>query len=187
MFAHHRIQRRKFLHWTLSAFFLSTVPWYWSCRRTTGKSKRELWLALAGTLFPGQPDVRQTGFYRHLRFVVSDKNYDPDIRRSLIDGFEQFEQFIHNKIPGFARLSFEKRSDWLKRYIRSNPQAENWLARVLTVIWEATLLDPHYGVNKKMIGWKWLHHPFGHPRPDATADYFSLLRKRQKSETIQRL
>ncbi len=187
MFAPQSIQRRKFLQWMLSAFFVSAVPWCWACRRTTGKNSQALWLALADTLFPDHPDIRQIGFYHHLRFVLSDRNYDPDIRRNLLDGFKQFEQFINNKIPGFARLSLEKRSDWLSRYIQSNPQAENWLSRVLAVVWEATLLDPHYGINQKMSGWKWLHHSFGQPRPDSAADYFSLLRNRQKSETIHRL
>ncbi len=187
MFAHQRIPRRKFLRWTLSAFFFSALPWCSACSRTSSKNEQKLWEALAGTLFPGSPGIEQIGFYHHLKFVLSDNNYDPDIRRALTGGFRDFQGFVRKNVPDFTKLPLKKRHHWLKTYIRTNDDAENWLARVLTVIWEATLLDPHYGINKKMIGWKWLHHAYGHPRPDNSADYFDLLRKRRQSETIRTL
>ena len=186
MFAHHRIPRRKFLHWLLSAFFLSAIPWCWACRRTT-KNNRELWSALANTLFPGSPNIEQISFYHHLKFVLSDSNYDPDIRLAIFEGFENFTQFVQQKAPTFAKMPLEKRNQWLSTYVQTTDGAEKWLAHILTLVWEAALLDPHYGVNQKMITWKWLHHPHGTPRPDISTDYFALLKKRDEYKIYKKL
>jgi len=37
---------------------------------------------------------------------------------------------------------------------------------MLTLIFEALLLDPIYGVNTNNIGWNWLNHDPGVPRPN---------------------
>jgi len=45
---------------------------------------------------------------------------------------------------------------------------------VLGYIFEALLVDPVYGGNPNGIGWKWLEHQPGLPRPTADKRYFLL-------------
>ena len=48
---------------------------------------------------------------------------------------------------------------------------ENWLSTLLLYIFEALLTDPVYGGNPNGIGWKWLGHNPGLPRPTADKRY----------------
>ena len=48
----------------------------------------------------------------------------------------------------------------------SHSQAgENWLSTLIYYLTEALLLDPVYGGNPNEIGWHWLQHQAGFPRP----------------------
>ena len=52
---------------------------------------------------------------------------------------------------------------------------ERFLSRMLTLIFEALLLDPQYGGNPDGIGWQWLNHDPGSPRPKQTHLYPTIL------------
>jgi gluconate 2-dehydrogenase gamma chain len=49
-----------------------------------------------------------------------------------------------------------------------------WLSLLLYYIFEALLSDPVYGGNPGEIGWRWLEHQPGFPRPPADKIYGSL-------------
>ena len=46
-----------------------------------------------------------------------------------------------------------------------------WLSTLITYTLEALLSDPLYGGNTNGIGWKWLGHDPGNPRPSADKIY----------------
>jgi len=65
----------------------------------------------------------------------------------------------------------------MQRLLKNDPAVKELASLFINVIAEACFLDPHYGVNKEMKGWKWVNHPYGKPRPDASSDYFALIDK----------
>ena len=58
---------------------------------------------------------------------------------------------------GFVELTNELQNEVLE-LIAQSKFGENWLT-------EALMLDPYYGGNPDMIGWLWLEHRPGFPRP----------------------
>ena len=64
----------------------------------------------------------------------------------------------------YTQLTSAQREEVLKS-ISKYRWGENWIERMLTYIFEAMLGDPIYGVNKNGVGWRWLNHEAGLPRP----------------------
>jgi len=87
-------------------------------------------------------------------------------------------QFIHNGVGWLDDLSattYEKNflqldrdgREALLRDIAKSSAGDNWLSTLLLYIFEALLTDPVYGGNPGGIGWAWLEHTPGFPRPPA--------------------
>jgi len=51
-----------------------------------------------------------------------------------------------------------------------------WVSKLLTLIFEALLADPIYGGNPNNVGWEWLKHNPGTPRPKEEISYPAILK-----------
>ena len=60
------------------------------------------------------------------------------------------------------------------RQIEQSNAGQNWLSLLLTYLLEALLADPVYGGNPDGIGWQWLEHQSGFPRPPADKTWYRL-------------
>lgn len=49
--------------------------------------------------------------------------------------------------------------------ISQSRAGENWLSLLLYYLLESLTLDPIYGGNTDGMGWQWLGHQAGFPRP----------------------
>jgi len=183
--------RRKFLQRILPAVFLAPVIgqiWTGCSHPSSGvPDETQLLDALGETLFPGQPSIKRMHFSRHFRRVIDDSHFDSEARRFMRWGWGVFRRFVARQVPDFARLEVEKRHGFVQSFAEEDPANEEWLGLILEVLWESVLLDPYYGVNTHMEGWKWLHHSYGTPRPEAGADYETLVAKWSRSEIIRSL
>jgi gluconate 2-dehydrogenase gamma chain len=55
--------------------------------------------------------------------------------------------------------------DEVLRAIASSTAGDRWLNVIMSYVLEALLSDPVYGGNPQGIGWQWLQHQPGFPRP----------------------
>lgn len=117
---------------------------------------------------PGAPDINSI---EYLEFVLLDPNVDEDDRNLLKNGvvwLEEASNEIHNK--SFIELvGIEK--DEVLRSIEEYNWGYRFLSLNLTYLIEALLADPIYGGNTDEIGWKWLEHTPGIPRPTDNTKY----------------
>jgi len=58
--------------------------------------------------------------------------------------------------------------------ITKSKAGRRWVSKLLSYICEALLGDPVYGGNPDGIGWKWLNHHPGFPRPPKHKRYREL-------------
>ncbi len=186
--------RRAFVIKTTSAVVFLSLPasvHLASCKSEPDKipKNRSLILTLAGIIFPDtndtSPGIREIGFARHLDFYLNDSNHDPDLQGLLIQRIEKFEKYLTKNKIRLEKLPAKAQRRLVEQMMREYDWFEKLISQIENIIIEACFLDPHYGVNKKQIGWKWVQHPFGTPRPDSRSDYFSLLQKRKKTEIIR--
>jgi gluconate 2-dehydrogenase gamma chain len=68
----------------------------------------------------------------------------------------------------------DEQQELVLRDIAESDAGENWLSTLLTYLFEALLTDPVYGGNPGGIGWKWLQHVPGFPRPPLDKRYWLL-------------
>lgn len=60
------------------------------------------------------------------------------------------------------------------RKVEGSDAGGRWLSQMMTYLIEALLSDPVYGGNKNQLGWQWLEHIPGFPRPGVDKVYFKL-------------
>lgn len=95
---------------------------------------------------------------RHPRVSYEDKLF---IKKS-VKWLDEEAQTLFNK--NYTDLSLQNRQNVLSS-IAKTKWGENFIETILIYIFEALFGDPVYGINKDEIGWKWVKHNPGLPRP----------------------
>ena len=172
------MKRRDFLKGTSAAVALSAgIP---SARAMDGGVKhgrsgqiltQAQWSTIESVqdhLLPSEPDApgaRDLNATAYLDRTLADPGFDPDIKDSLLKGIGWLEEIAQARegLP-FHQVEPARREDLLRQIAKSGA-GERWLSNLITYCMEALLADPLYGGNPNGIGWKWLGHDPGLPRP----------------------
>lgn len=165
------ISRRRFLLGLAGGSLLALFPFPKNSHGESPADTADPWEILAAVqnrLFPSEPHApgaREIQALNYLRFIVDDEKTDGEERDFILKGTQWLEAMsIDMHRQPFSVLSDEQQEELLKRITRSDA-GENWLSTLLLYIFEALLSDPVYGGNPNGIGWKWLQHQPGFPRP----------------------
>ena len=111
---------------------------------------------------PGAYDVMAD---RYLLWVLSDKRMDPEEKEYIINGIGWVDETAEeNFSKDYSQLTLSEK-EILLADISKETWGSSWLGVILTFIFEALLSDPQYGGNTDEIGWEWVHHNPGYPRP----------------------
>ena len=106
-----------------------------------------------------------------LHFALTDPEIDEDNKNLLINGISWLEEECETMYgKNFTDLSFDEKDSVLKTIEDSN-WGYRWISLNLIYIFEALLSDPIYGGNPGEIGWNWLEHAPGLPRPTKDTMY----------------
>jgi gluconate 2-dehydrogenase gamma chain len=134
--------------------------------------------SVQGILFPSDgngPGAHDIMAERYLLWVLSDIRIDPEEKEYVINGIgwvdETAEEYYFLK---YNQLS-QKQKEELIEDISKEDWGRSWLGVILNFIFEALLSDPQYGGNPDEIGWNWLDHNPGHPRPEKSLLYPEIL------------
>lgn len=144
-------------------------------------SQLEPWYTFAATqqlLFPDDgngPDAKAIHATAYLKFVLDAPDTDPADRKFILGGVDWLNRLaITRHTAVFASCETGQQENLLHEIARSQ-SGERWLSFLMTYIVEALLSDPVYGGNPDGIGWKWLQHIPGFPRPPVNKRYIDLL------------
>jgi len=149
---------------------------------TLSEKQHKLLLAVQEHLFPkgadspGAEDINALAF---LQFVIAQVDFDADSRNFIINGTQSLEESSMERFDlSFTELDFT-RKERLLRYLADHTRwGKNWLSLLLYYIFEALLSDPVYGGNPDGVGWKWLEHQPGFPRPPPGKIYTQIISRR---------
>ncbi len=121
---------------------------------------------------PGAYDVMAD---KYLQWVLSNVRMDPEEIEYIINGADWVEETaVENFSNSYLKLS-QTDKEILISQIANEPWGRSWLSVILTFIFEALLSDPQYGGNPNNIGWDWLLHNPGFPRPTELLIYPEIL------------
>ncbi len=184
------LSRRKLLKGFLAFGVLSQIPVVWSCsnvKKNISVVFSEMQLKslqiIQQILFPDDgngPGAVELKADSYLEWVLLDKRMDADDKKYIYDGFKWVDE---TAIEDFNKKFLYLNSNQQKQLIKNISQTdwgESWLSEILTYIIEALLADPQYGGNINGIGWQWLHHYPGYPRPVTKLLYGNILNTLKK-------
>ena len=180
-YINRKINRRSFLLATGvfagSVTLGSLLSYYYKSSRKRppfNKSQDKILKTLQEHLFPksnDSPGANDINALHYLHFVLTDPDIDEDNKNLLISGIDWLEEECHTTYnKSFINLSSQER-DQIFRIIEDSNWGYRWLSLNLIYIFEALLSDPIYGGNPNEIGWRWLEHAPGFPRPTADNMY----------------
>jgi gluconate 2-dehydrogenase gamma chain len=158
-----------------------SVPFLWQhwseVKALVGPDMDEQWETIERVqafLLPEEPDSPGAGSIKalpHLQWTLLDPNFDTDIKDAIVEGYQTFARnCLEQTGQKFTDLSTERQFEFMQ-YAAGQRWGERWFSRLLTYIFEALLGDPVYGINPDGIGWQWLQHKPGAPRPTLKEKY----------------
>jgi len=150
--------------------------------RTPGQPQRQTlteaqWDTIAAVqehLLPSEPDApgaREVHATAYLDRTLADPKFDPDIKGFILEGIGWLQEIAKAQDGMLFHRIRPARREELLRQIAATPAGERWLSNLVTYCLEALLADPLYGGNPGGIGWQWLGHDPGRPRPTADKIY----------------
>lgn len=182
------LSRKAFVKSLLISGAALQLPWLTSCSHKEelknveplSKEQFNILAAIQEVLFPSDgngPGASKLNAGLYVVWILNDSEQDPDENNFIIEKLDQFEEFSKEETgTSFLELNSDEQHQLVKK--ASNIKwGRTWLSRLLTLIFEALLLDPQYGSNPDGIGWKWLNHNPGSPRPTKNLLYPEILNR----------
>lgn len=141
--------------------------------------------AVQEVLFPKglqAPSASEFGATNYLLTVSIDPSFWADDLKFLQYG----TSLLMQKEPNFLTMNPQDKDQALRDFVNHSKKAENWVSLLLYYTIEALLSDPIYNGNKHELGWKWLRHHAGQPRPKTKFAVGSILsnKKEKMHETV---
>ena len=125
--------------------------------------------AVQQQLFPDDgdgPSASDINALAYLQWALTDAdNQDDGDQAFIIKGLNDLQEQSKNiHAKPFIKLNNQQQHGVLSK-LEQSELGENWISLLVYYLLEALLLDPIYGGNPNGIGWKWLEHQPGYPRP----------------------
>jgi len=135
-------------------------------------------------LFPDDgngPGTKEINAFDYIMWVLRDTlNRKPEDNDYIIEGLD-WANDTSNEVYfcEYAELDQDQKDALVELFTKLD-WGKNWSAAMLMLIFEALLLDPLYGGNTNEIGWKWLNHTAGYPRPTEANRYERIMERQMK-------
>ncbi|NOQ71669.1 MAG: hypothetical protein GQ574_06695 [Crocinitomix sp.] len=183
--------RRTFLRGALIAGALTQITAFTSCSKQL-REGNEILTAEQSTIlfdvlnifFPDDgngPSIEEINAFGYIMWVLQDtlnrKTSENDYIIEGIDWANETAEEIY--FTPFVELDQKQKEALVGKFTELN-WGKNWSSVLITLICEAVLLDPLYGGNTNEVGWEWLNHTPGFPRPTEELRYERIMEKQMK-------
>lgn len=172
--------RRNWLKITVLGLVAVQLPWLVSCDDNSSsevildgkgiltEEEIKFIFELQNSLVPKDgngPSANDVNAHNYFVWTLSGKNIPQEDRTYFIEKTQEFMMLCEAQfLRKFTNLSSQEKTSFIDKNIQSG-WTRTYISRMITVIFEAILLDPVYDVNPNEIGWNWLQHSPGMPRP----------------------
>jgi gluconate 2-dehydrogenase gamma chain len=122
---------------------------------------------------PGASDIRAIVY---LHNTLESANADTEDKTFLVKGVSWLNDHTEQNFKQtFSELDDTNKERAL-REIEQSSAGRKWLSLLINYLIEALLADPVYGGNPGGVGWKWLGHQPGFPKPPENKTWYKLAR-----------
>lgn len=128
---------------------------------------------------PGALDVNADNYFI---WLINDPRMNQRDNDFLIDKLNTInDEVIHRTGYDIEELSDDEIYDFIQEFAKEGWR-KRWTSRMLTILFEALLLDPVYNINTNEAGWKWLGFIPGSPRINKENKYPEIFEKIRENE-----
>ncbi len=184
--------RRSFIKGLLAAGITSQLGFFQACTENLEKldqldtffflEERLTLTSIVDTLFPDNnngPSVKDLNSMSHIIWSLKDQHYGFNNYEMFKNAIQKLNDLTIEEHKGrFEDLDVTHKNDILKKVAKLS-WGEDFLGRTLNYIFESLSIDPIYNVNQNSVGWDWLNHQAGYPRPEESQKYPNFLNKFQ--------
>jgi gluconate 2-dehydrogenase gamma chain len=125
-------------------------------------------------LFPSEPDspgATDINSIQYVQKLLKDPQIKDREKRLMLYGINWTNETAQELFQMQLSSLNEKEIEAVLIDLGSYKNGNRWLSNNISYILEALLSDPIYGSNTNEIGWKWLQHKEGYPRPSNENKY----------------
>lgn len=138
-------------------------------------------------LFPEDgngPGAKTIKADQYILWVLNDTQMDAYDINFITDNLTRFTKCARTEYnTDFHHLDTETQAEFIAD-LAEIKWSKKLFSRLLTLTFEALLLDPQYGGNTEKAGWQWLEHNPGYPRPSKQLVYPTILNKKMESHEV---
>jgi len=169
-----QLSRKKFIGGIIMGGILANIPFTSTIARSVGtinillQNQLSIIESVQKILYPSYgngPGARDVMADKYLLWVLSDKRMDPEEKDYIISGIAWVDETAEENYSRNYNHLTQNEKELLIADISKESWGSSWLGVILNFIFEALLSDPQYGGNSDKIGWDWVHHHLGYPRP----------------------
>jgi gluconate 2-dehydrogenase gamma chain len=184
-------RRRTFLKAALLTGALSQISFLQSCETELEKgndilSAEQLTIlkSILLILFPDDgngPSAEDINAYGYIMWVLQDTlNRKSEDNEYIIEGLDWADETANELyFLSYNELDQEQKEAIVGHFTKLQ-WGRNWSSAMIILIMESLLLDPLYGGNTNEIGWNWLNHKAGVPRPTESLRYERIMERQMK-------
>ena len=135
----------------------------------------------AGEGVLGAEQINAIGY---LHTTLTTPGADDGQRARMLAGAERVSALAQTGFGKPFNVLGDEQRETVLRTLEGQRGGQSWLSALLNYLLEALLADPVYGGNPDGIGWAWLQHQPGYPRPPAAKRWYRLtppIRRRSKA------
>jgi hypothetical protein len=175
--------------------FALNIPFYNACTNTPSpsllsKKQEYTFRVVLEILFPKDgigPSLDDIKVFNYFIWMLEDPKLDPDESQYVVRGITWINETSQEELEkDFENLNKKEQEDIVK-FVSETSWGESWLSSLLTIIFEALLLDPIYKVNAHGESWTYLDHQVGSPRPNEKNSYPIILDRKLENGVISNL
>ncbi len=183
----YKMTRRDFIR--LSSAVFAMYPLATRAEKTAARAEQKLkepWRTLAtvqqhllpsGKAVPGAMDIHALAYLQNMLKAPDMSDEDRQLIYNGVGWLNGLSQQLKQK--DFIDLNVADRETLLRK-VENSRKGQRWLSLLLTYLLEALVSDPVYGGNANGLGWKWLQHQPGFPRPPKDKTYPKLAARRYR-------
>jgi gluconate 2-dehydrogenase gamma chain len=183
--------RRNFIKGSIALSILSQIPINTSCKQdyiqnnVLSKEQYKTIIIVQNILFPEGgygPSAKDFNAHLYIIWILQDPYILKEDKDYILDGIRWVQETAQEEFQqNFLSLKPNEQQKLIK-HISTKSWGENWLSYIMTLIIEAMVSDPIYGLNKNSIGVKWLDHQYGIPQPNKQTKYPTIFKTIAKNE-----
>ncbi|MFK8046201.1 MAG: gluconate 2-dehydrogenase subunit 3 family protein [Crocinitomicaceae bacterium] len=168
--------RRQFIKGLVAAGIMTQIGFLESCNHSDDLIKESFFsenelkniTEIINVLFPDNgngPSAGQINVIPHIIWTIQDKTFGYDAYDMFLISLEKLSEHCND----MYKKDFKELDTVNKNRVIESISVLKWGERLLSnttnYIFEALVLDPSYNVNRNEVGWDWLGHIPGYPRP----------------------